>query len=185
MTGMPITRLSDQKRPGQAAEQTKNHDGQEHDQEQEAGPAAGVLGPMATYPLDRKRIAGLVGVDRHVLGAVIGEDPPDLRATPQQPQIAEEDAELDNPFQGGVEERAIVGEEACRGGRGDDEEPGEEDEGDDDRAGDLALAQLLLFLTCRFLRRPGQSAKTESQRFAQNQHAPDERHSWPISRTRR
>ena len=53
-------------------------DEQDHD-DQELGAAARVRGRVAADLVDGQRVAGLEGVDRHVLGAVVLEHPADVR----------------------------------------------------------------------------------------------------------
>ena len=56
---------------------------------------------------DGQRIARLEGVDRHVLGAVVLEDPADVRRARDQHEIAEEDRDPDQPFDQVLDEAVL------------------------------------------------------------------------------
>ena len=62
------------------------------DDDQELGAAARMGGRVLADALDRERLVVLQRVDRHVLGAVVLEDPPDVRRPRDQQQVAQEDA---------------------------------------------------------------------------------------------
>ena len=80
------------------ADQAERDDRQEDDHDQELG-AAALVGGRVLADLGRgQRVAGLERVDRHVLGAVVLEDPPDVRGARDQHQVAEEDRDPDQPL---------------------------------------------------------------------------------------
>ena len=54
-----------------------------------------------------ERIAGLEGVDRHVLGAVVHEDPLDLGGLADDREVAEEDRDADEPLDKMLDEAVL------------------------------------------------------------------------------
>ena len=77
--------------PDQAEREDRQRD---HDDE-ELRAAARVRGRVLADRVGRQRVARLQGVDRHVLGAVVLEDAPDVRRPRDQRQVAEEDRDPD------------------------------------------------------------------------------------------
>ena len=68
------------------------------DNQQEAGTAAGVLFGEGADLFGGERAARFVGVDRHVLGAVVLEDSPDIGDHANQPDVTDEQPEPHDPF---------------------------------------------------------------------------------------
>ena len=66
----------DQRPPGQEPERGEDEYRDDHDDQQEAGPAAGVQPREALGVLGRKRQPCLITGDRLVLGTVVGDDSP-------------------------------------------------------------------------------------------------------------
>ena len=106
------------------ADQREGDDRQQDDHDQELGTAALVGGRVLADLGDRERITGLEGVDRHVLGAVVLEDAADVGGAPDQDQVAEEDADPDQPLDE-VLDQAVL--DVRRGDRGDQQGQQEED----------------------------------------------------------
>ena len=79
------------------ADEAEREDRQEDDDDEELRAAALVGGRVLADLVDGQRVAGLEGVDRHVLGAVVLEHAPDVRRPGDQQQVAEEDRDPDEP----------------------------------------------------------------------------------------
>ena len=79
MTGISRIRLAIITSGVLPADERERDDRQEDDDDQELGAAALVGGRVLADLVDGQRVAGLEGVDRHVLGAVVLEDAPDVR----------------------------------------------------------------------------------------------------------
>ena len=86
-----MIRASDRAQQGLPADQAEGHDREDHDDHQELGAAARVGRRVRPDRLGREWVAGLEGVDRHVLGAVVLEDAPDVRRATDDEQVADED----------------------------------------------------------------------------------------------
>ena len=107
MTGMSRIRLAiiDQRRL--PPDQGERDDRQDDDDHEELGAAALVRRRVLADVTDGQRIAGLERMDRHVLGAVVLEDPPDVRRAPDQQQVAEEDHDPDQPLDEVLDEAVV------------------------------------------------------------------------------
>ena len=127
--------------------------------------------------VDRERIAGLQRVDGHVLGAVVLEDPVDVRGPRDQGEIAQEDPDLDDPLERRLRP-TLVG---ARGGHARDEQrqqredrdgdPERDQQHDDDRA----LAELDVVLLGLDVGAADQPARADDQRLVQDDESTNER----------
>jgi hypothetical protein len=80
-----------------AAEEREDEDRDHHHPEQERGPAADVDQAVALDVLRRELVAGLVGVDRLVLGGVVLEDAPQVGQQRDQREVGDEQRDADRP----------------------------------------------------------------------------------------
>src|SRR5262249_35044485 len=86
----------------------------ERDHHEEGRPAAGVERRLGARVRDDEGLAGLVGADRLVLGAVVLENAADLGKAPNQEQVADDDRQLEAARQRLKERRPEVEREAAR-----------------------------------------------------------------------
>ena len=75
MTGMPITRLAISSGQGRRPSKPKIRMARTITRSRKLVPQRGCSGGYFGHTFDRKRIARLVGMDRHVFGPVIGRRP--------------------------------------------------------------------------------------------------------------
>ena len=92
------------------ADEAEREDREQDHDDQELGAAALVGGRVLADPRT-KRVAGLERVDRHVLRAVVLEDPRDVRRASDQGQVAEEDRDPDQA----LDEVVTPGRSRCSG----------------------------------------------------------------------
>ena len=88
----------DQPVPRGPAEEREHEDRDHHHPEQERRPAARVDQRVALHDLGLERLAGLVGVDRLVLGGVVLEDAAQVGQERDQEEIGDEDRDADQPL---------------------------------------------------------------------------------------
>ena len=81
MTGIRIDAAQDHHRQALAADEREGDDRDEDDDDEELGPAARMRRRVLADLVHGQRVAGLEGVDRHVLRAVVLERPPHVRAS--------------------------------------------------------------------------------------------------------
>ena len=93
---------------------------------------------------DDERVAVLEGVDRHVLGAVVLEDAPDVRGLRDQEQVAEEDRDADQALDEVLDEAVldVRGRDARDEQRQQEEDADAEQEREREHERDRALAEL-------------------------------------------
>ena len=77
------------------ADQREREDRQQDEDDQELGAAAVMGGRVLADLVDRQRVAGLEGVDGHVLRAVVLEDAVDVRRARHEREVREEQRDLD------------------------------------------------------------------------------------------
>ena len=106
------------------ADEREREDRQEDDDDEELGAAALVGGRVLADLVDGQRVAGLEGVDRHVLGAVVLEDPADVRRPPDEHEVAEEDRDPDEALDEVLDEPVV---DVGRRDAGDEQRQQEED----------------------------------------------------------
>ncbi len=139
----------DQPHRRQLADDGEGQDRDDQDDDQELGAAARMRGGVLAGRRDGQRVAGLEGVDRHVLGAVVLERAPHVRRPRHQQQIAEEDDDLDHAL-GELQPEALVHAPDGRLGeeeRQQEEDPDAESQRDNEHAADrdgVALAEAFL-----------------------------------------
>ena len=106
------------------ADQRERDDREQDHDDEELGAAALVGGRVLADLVDGQRVAGLEGVDRHVLGAVVLEDAADVRRARDEHQVAEEDRDPDEALDEVLDEPVLD-----VGGRdaGDEQRQQEED----------------------------------------------------------
>ena len=134
-----------------------------------------MLGRIAAHRLDAERLSRLIGVYRHVLGAVIFEDPADLGGAPDRPDVPHEQSQTEDALDHVEQDPGVAGDEPGDDGGKDDEQPGEDENGDRHRPPDLRGSQRLLLVAGGLLRRPGEGAEAEAQGFPEHENAPEER----------
>ena len=96
-SGMPRMREANSQYQAGLPSGANTNDRHDHHDEQEAGAAARVKAREALRVLGRQRQVGLVAGDRLVLGAVVLEHALEVRHARDQPQIADEDRDADQP----------------------------------------------------------------------------------------
>ena len=107
MTGISTIRLTiitSRLLPPDEAERDDRED--DHDDE-ELRAAARMGGRVLADLVDDERVAGLQGMDRHVLGAVVLEHAPDVRGPRDQQQVAEEDRDPDQALDEVLDEAVL------------------------------------------------------------------------------
>ena len=93
--------------------------------------------------LDRERVAGLQGVDRHVLRAVVLERATHVRCASDQQQVAEEYGHLDGAFHDALDDAALAaGDRRCEQERREEEQPDTEHQRETEHERDRALAEV-------------------------------------------
>ena len=95
MSGMRMTRQRMSKYHDRPAHDGEDQDRDHHHDEQERRAAAQVQRLVLLDVGDRERLAVLEGVDRHVLGAVVLEDAPQVAELGDDGEIGDEDADAD------------------------------------------------------------------------------------------
>ena len=164
-------------------DQREHHDRQGDDHDEELGAAALVGGRVLADRVGRERVAGLERVDRHVLGAVVLEDAPDVRGPGDEREIAEEDRDPDEALDEVLDEAVV---DLARGERGDEqreqeEDPDAGDRGHEEHQRDRALAQLHALLARGERRRSDEPAGAHDQRLVQDDEPAHERQPCPAA----
>ena len=131
-----------------------------------ASTSSGVSGPV-----------GLVGADRLVLGAVIGEDAPDVAHHPDRGDVGDEDPQPDQALDGVRREVAVGGvlREGRQEERQQEEEADGEAEAEDHGQRDRALAELDVLALGRDRRRAHQHARADHEGLVQQEDPAQER----------
>ncbi len=123
---------------------------------------------------DTQRLARLVGVDGHVLGAVVLEDTGDLLGSTDRPDVPNEQNQSNYAF-GDVEDDPGLGRHrTCSQGREQDEHACKEHEGQGHGPTDLGTGERLFLLVGGFLCRPRQGSEAQAQRLHQDKDPSDE-----------
>ena len=81
-----------------AAQESEHHYGNQDDGKEEGGAAPGVGRIKLAYVFYRQGQARLVGVDRHVFCAVVGEYPLNILHQPDAAHVAQQDNQADRPL---------------------------------------------------------------------------------------
>ena len=146
--------------------------------DEELGAAALVGGRVLADLADGQRIAGLERVDRHVLGAVVLEDAPDVRRAPDEQQVAEEDRDPDQALDEVLDEAVVDA-----GGRDDGDEQRQQEEDPDRRPARVSASMRAIEplpsstpSSCGLdVRAADEPARADDERLVQDDEAADER----------
>ena len=117
-----------------------------------------------------ERIARLEGVDRHVLGAVVLEDPPDVGRLADEHEVAEEDRDPDEALDEVLDDAVldVRGRDARDEERQQEEDPDPREQGDEEHEGDRALAELDAVLLRLDAGTADEPAGTDDQRLVEH-----------------
>src|SRR5207244_871567 len=125
-------------------DQAEGDDREGDDDDEELRATARMGGRVPADVVDDEGVAGLEGVDRHVLGAVVLEDAPDIAGLGDEQQVAEEDRDPDQALDEMLDEPVldVRGRGARDQERQQEEDPDTGDQGQAKHERDRSLPEL-------------------------------------------
>jgi len=102
---------NDEKQETRHTKKAEKDNGTENDDQEKAGTTTGMFGRVLGHRVDAQRLAGLIGMDRHVLGAVVFEYAGDFLRSADGPDVSDKKPESDKALENIEQDARFAGDE--------------------------------------------------------------------------